>query len=58
MGEVFSCREAGDCNDDGELNVTDAVYLLEYLFMAGPSLPAPWPEPGPDLDGDDLPCDP
>lgn len=58
MGEVFSCREAGDCNDDGDLNVTDAVYLLEYLFLAGPSLPAPWPEPGPDLDGDDLPCDP
>jgi hypothetical protein len=26
--------------------VTDAVFLLEYLFLAGPPPPAPYPQPG------------
>jgi hypothetical protein len=29
-------RSNGDVNGDGKLNVTDAVYLLRYLFQSGP----------------------
>jgi len=31
----------GDANGDGEINVTDAVYLINYLFISGPA-PQPW----------------
>jgi phosphohistidine phosphatase SixA len=35
----------GDVNGDGDLNVTDPVYLLRFLFLGGPP-PAPCPPPG------------
>jgi carboxypeptidase D len=31
----------GDVNKDGEVNVTDVVYLINYLFKNGPE-PQPW----------------
>jgi hypothetical protein len=30
----------GDANDDGEVNVADAVYIIRYIFAGGP--PPPW----------------
>ncbi|MBI4600782.1 MAG: DUF1566 domain-containing protein [Planctomycetes bacterium] len=33
----------GDVNDDGKLNICDAVYILNYLFKAGEE-PAPVPQ--------------
>ena len=49
--DVVSRREAGtaggDADGDGLANVTDAVYLLDYIFNSGPA-------PDPLLAGD---CD-
>lgn len=38
----------GDADDDGEVRVTDAIYLLRYMFAGGPEPPAPYPEAGGD----------
>ncbi len=50
------CQKACDLNDDGTADISDAVTGLEYLFLVGPALPAPFPEVGPDLTEDDLTC--
>ncbi len=42
------CADAADTNDDGQLNITDPIFLLQFLFLGGPSPPAPFPECGPD----------
>jgi hypothetical protein len=39
--EICDCIP-GDANNDGELNVGDAVYLISYVFKGGPP-PAPYP---------------
>ena len=31
----------GDANRDGALNISDALYVLRYLFMRGPASPCP-----------------
>jgi hypothetical protein len=36
-----SCVKAADTNDDGSLNVTDAIYLFAHLVLGGPVLPPP-----------------
>lgn len=41
------CR--GDANNDGVVNISDAVYMVNYIFGGGP-LPLPVPETG-DADG-------
>lgn len=41
------CR--GDANNDGLVNISDAVYMVNYIFGGGP-LPVPVPETG-DADG-------
>ena len=36
------CRDAADANDDGQLNIADAIYLLSWLFVPGsPRVPLP-----------------
>jgi hypothetical protein len=32
----ISLARKGDCNGDGEVNIADAVYLVNYLFLGGP----------------------
>lgn len=39
----------GDCNDDGLTNISDAVFLIAYIFAGGP-VPPGW------LDSADLDC--
>ena len=34
---VSCCDTPGDANDDGEPNVGDAVYLINYVFKGGPA---------------------
>jgi len=46
---TFSLRECGDVNADGELNVGDAVFLINYIFNSGP---APDPVCAGDANGD------
>lgn len=37
------CLEASDSNDDGNVNITDGIYTLNWLFLGGPIPPAPGP---------------
>ena len=48
-GESLPCEEAGDVNDNGSLDVTDAILLLDYLFSGGVPPATPFPLPGTDV---------
>ncbi|MBD3218056.1 MAG: hypothetical protein GF310_07245 [candidate division Zixibacteria bacterium] len=37
--EVSEMPVCGDMNTDNEINVTDAVYLINYIFLEGPAPP-------------------
>jgi spore coat protein CotH len=50
------CFDALDANDDGDLTVSDPVYLLQHLFRSGPALPPPYPTEGSDPTPDGLDC--
>jgi hypothetical protein len=39
-----SCLDAADTDDNEEHQITDAIYLLQYLFLAGMAPPAPGPD--------------
>ena len=48
------CQDAADSDDNGQLNITDGVRILNYLFLGGPAPPAPGPDScGPDPTSDD-----
>ncbi len=56
-GLIVGCKDACDANDDGKLDLADSVYILNYLFIFGPTMPAPGPlTPGPDPTEDNLGC--
>ena len=44
----LGCADACDTNDDESLDVTDAIFLLNFLFQGGPQLPPPFPAAGAD----------
>jgi hypothetical protein len=52
----FMCEKAMDTNDDGDLNIADAVYLGSYIFHDGDIIKAPFPMCGLDETPDSLPC--
>lgn len=52
----WGCLDRADANDDGRLNISDPIYLLDHIFLGGPAPPDPWPEPGEDPTPDRLPC--
>jgi hypothetical protein len=37
------CLDACDADDNGELDLSDIVFLIEYLFRLGPFPPSPGP---------------
>ena len=51
------CEDALDVNDDETLNATDAVYLLNYLYLNGPIVPPPFTAVGADPTGSALDCE-
>jgi hypothetical protein len=51
-----SCLEAADATDDGIVNLADALYVLNYLFLGGPALPLPFVDCGLDPTPDTLGC--
>ena len=50
------CKAAADADGSAGVNLTDGVYLLEFLFRAGSGPPSPSPLCGPGTDGG-LECD-
>jgi hypothetical protein len=55
----FDCQKAADADDNGAVEITDAVYLCNYLFVggaSGPAPPAPFPSAGDDPTSDGLTC--
>jgi hypothetical protein len=56
-GKPLSCHKAADVNDDGAITFADVTYELGYLFLFGPVIPLPFPEPGVDPTPDDLTCE-
>jgi hypothetical protein len=51
------CAEAGNANNDNHLDITDAIFILERLFIAPQPFPAPYPDCGPDPSLPSLGCD-
>ena len=49
----YDCEDAADADDNGRLELSDALYLLNFLFLPAPPLPAPLgscgDDPTPDL---------
>jgi hypothetical protein len=54
-GVPIDCQDHGDADDNGRLDVTDPVVILDFLFRRGLPPPAPFPAPGfdPTPDGED-----
>jgi hypothetical protein len=50
------CLDACDCNDDGRMDLADAICILQFLFQFGRFPPAPGP--GFSLTSPDLPAGP
>ena len=55
-GQTTSCEDALDSDDNGALEITDAIRLLQFLFLGGQAPPAPFPGIGEDPTPDDLTC--
>ncbi len=54
---VIRCEDALDINDDGAVDISDPIYLLQYLFVSGPPPAPPFPDLGEDpTTGDSLGC--
>lgn len=54
--EGISCEKSADADDSGDLDLTDAVYGLEYLFANGTAPPDPGAACGADPTEDSLSC--
>ena len=40
----LGCPDAADPNDSGDIDLSDPVFLLRYLFLGGETLPTPGPD--------------
>jgi hypothetical protein len=56
-GGEFPCQDAADANDRGDIDISDALFLLNFLFLGGRPPPAPFPECGEDPTADELTCE-
>ena len=56
-GVAITCEDAADADDNEALEITDAIYGLDFLFRGGPFPPAPFPQAGYDPAGDGLGCE-
>ncbi len=50
-----TCPDRLDADDDGQILVSDPIYLVHFLFRGGPAPKPPYPEEGFDPTGDELP---
>jgi hypothetical protein len=44
----FDCADMLDANNDGNLDASDPISILQWLFLRGAALPAPFRTCGPD----------
>ena len=52
-----TCLDALDANDSGDIDLSDASFTFNFLFMTGDPFPEPYPLPGADPTPDALtPC--
>ena len=56
VGMCFPCRDAADANDDGAVDLSDAITVLGHLFMGASPIPPPFPGCAEDETADDLGC--
>ncbi|MEM7263527.1 MAG: dockerin type I repeat-containing protein, partial [Planctomycetota bacterium] len=56
IGQALLCLDAADVNDDGNVDVGDTIFVLNYQFIAGPAPSAPFPHAGIDPTPDPLDC--
>jgi hypothetical protein len=45
-----------DANDSQEVDLTDGIYVFNFLFLGGSQPPPPYPAAGVDPTADDLPA--
>jgi hypothetical protein len=59
LGErtAYYCREAMDADDNGRVEISDATFILQYLFLGGPEPGVPGRPCGVDPTPDDLGCE-
>ena len=55
-GQPPLCEKAADSNDDGIVDMADAITVLQALFLGRAPLPPPFAECGADPTPDPLPC--
>lgn len=55
-GSAPACQKSADSDDDGRVNVADAIWILLHLFAGRESLPPPFGSCGFDTTQDDLSC--
>ena len=53
----FGCDKSTDADDSGFVNLTDGIFLLNFLFRAGDTPPTPHPDCGVDPSDDALTCE-
>ena len=53
-GATLACRDAADANDDGKVDIADAVKILAHLFAGAGPLPPPFPGCGVDPSSDNM----
>jgi hypothetical protein len=61
QGRPIPCADAADVNNNGSIEITDAIYIINFLYRSGLPPAAPFPDLGLDDAGlpamDDLGCD-
>jgi hypothetical protein len=55
-GGPLPCLDAADTDDNGKVELSDALAFLNFYFRRGQPPPAPFPDPGTDPTADALPC--
>jgi hypothetical protein len=57
QGSTPTCLDAADANDDGAVDIADAIALLSHLFAGSGDVPQPFAECGIDPTVDGLGCE-
>ena len=50
--DLIRCKEAADVDNNGSIDISDSIWLMNYLYAGGHPPAAPFPELGPDADAD------